>query len=132
MWTIVNQHLQENSNCIITGDTNINLSKIYERTKFEEYFDIFITNGLFPKITLPIRYNLNRNTATLIDHLFCKFIDGENSVSSGRLIRIISDHLPYFAYLDLERKTNKRKRTALIYKNTEESINDFMVMYRLQ
>ena len=123
--TIVHQLSRENSNCIITGDTNINLLKINERTKFQENFDIFITNGLFPKITLPTRYNLNRNTATLIDHLFCKFIDGENCVSSGILINNISDHLPYYAYLDLKRKTNKRKRTVMVYKNTEESINKF-------
>ena len=123
--TIVNQLSRENSNCIITGDTYINLLKINKRTKFQEYFDIFITNGLFPKITLPTRYNLNRNTSTLIDHLFCKFIDGKNCVSSGILIGNISDHLPYFAYLDLKRKTNKQKRTVLVYKNTEESINKF-------
>ena len=52
--------LSSNSNCIIAGDTNINLLKINERTKFQEYFDIFTTNGLFPKITLPTRYDLNR------------------------------------------------------------------------
>ena len=80
--TIVNQLSQENSNCIITGDTNINIFEVNERTNFQEYFDIFITNGLFPKITLPTRYNLNRNTGTLIDHLFCKLIDGENCISS--------------------------------------------------
>ena len=120
--TIVNQLRRENSNCIITGETNINLTKINERTKFQEHFDIFITNGLFPKIT---HYDSNRSTAILIDHLFCKSIDGENCVSSGILISNILDHLPYFAYLDLKRKTNKRKRTVLIYKNTEESINRF-------
>ena len=48
--TIVSQLSQENSNCIITGDTDINILQLNERTKFQEYFDIFITNGLFPKI----------------------------------------------------------------------------------
>ena len=104
---IVTQLSQERSNCIITGDTNINLLKVNERIKFQEYFDIFITNGLFPKITFPTRYNLNRNTATLIDHLFCKFIDGENCISSGILISNISDHLPYFAYIRLKKKITR-------------------------
>ena len=77
---IVTQLSQERSNCIITGDTNINVLKINERIKFQEYFDIFITNGLFPKIFFPTRYNLNRNTATLKDHLFCKFIDNDGKI----------------------------------------------------
>ena len=83
---IVSQLSQENSNCIITGDTNINILQFNERTKFQEYFDILITNGLFCKITQPTRYYLNRNTATLIDHLLCKFIDSENCICSGILI----------------------------------------------
>ena len=122
---IVTQLSQERSNFIVTGDTNINLLKINERIKFQEYFDIFITNGLFPKIAFPTPYNLNRNTATSIDHLFCKFIDGENSVSSGILISNISDHLPYFAYIKLKMETKRKKKTVFVYKNTEESINGF-------
>ena len=118
--TIVSQLSQENSNCIIIGDTNINLLQLNESTQFQEYFDIFITNGLFPKRTLPTRYNLNRNTATLIDHFFCKFNDGENCIFSGILISSISDHLPYFAYLDFKRKQID-KRKPLWYTKTTQS-----------
>ena len=90
---------KENKNCIITGDTNINLLKINERIKFQEYFDIFVSNGLFPKITYPTRLSKSekRCTGTLIDHLFCKYLDGENCLSSGIFISSVSDHLPYFA-----------------------------------
>ena len=84
-----------------------------------------MTNGLFPKITFPTRYDLNRNTAALIDHLFCKFIDGKNCISSGILISNISDHLPYFTYIRVKKKLTRKKKTVLVYKNTEESINEF-------
>ena len=90
---------KENKNCIITGDTNINLLKINDRIKFQEYFDIFVSNRLFPKITYPTRFSKSdkRCTGTLIDHLFCKYLDGENCLSSGIFISSVSDHLPYFA-----------------------------------
>ena len=110
---IVTQLSQERSHFIVTGDTNINLLKIYERIKFQEYFDIFITNGLFPKISFPTWYNLNGNIATLIDHLFCKFIDGENCVSSGILISNRPDHLPYFADIKLKMKTKRKKENSV-------------------
>ena len=48
---------KENKNCIITGDTNINLLKTNERIKFQEYFNISLSKGLFPKITYPTRFS---------------------------------------------------------------------------
>ena len=38
---------KQNKNCITTGYTNLNLLKINEKIKFQEYFDIFVSNGLF-------------------------------------------------------------------------------------
>ena len=128
----VTQYPQERSYCIITGDTNINLLKVKERFKFQEYFDIFITNGLFPKITFPTRYDLNRNTASLIDDLFCKFIDGENFISSGRSIGNISDHLPYFAHIRLKKKITRKNKIVLVYKILKNLWIDFRMMSQTQ
>ena len=44
---IIDQLGKEIKNRIITGDMNITLLKINERIKFQEYFDIFVSNGLF-------------------------------------------------------------------------------------
>ena len=75
---IIDQLGKEIKTCIITGD--MNLLKTNERIKFQEYFDIFVSNGLFPKITYPTRFSKSgkRCTGSLIDHLFCKYLDGEN------------------------------------------------------
>lgn len=61
---------KSNSNIIINGDFNIDLIQINERAKFQKYFDLFVTNGLFPLITLPTRES--KHNATLINKIFYK------------------------------------------------------------
>ena len=104
---IIDQLGKENKTCIITGDMNVNLSKINERIKLQEYFDIFVSNGLFPT-----RFSKSekRCTGTLIDHLFCKYLDGENCLSSGIFIITVPDHLPYFAYLDMKKRSTMKTK----------------------
>ena len=46
----------ENSNVIFAGDYNIDLLKLNDRAKFQEYFDLFVTNGFLPNIVLPTRF----------------------------------------------------------------------------
>ena len=58
------------SNFIVTGDFNIDLLQINERSDFQKYFDIFVTHGMFPKITVPTRSS--KSNASLIDQMFCK------------------------------------------------------------
>ena len=40
------------SDAIITCDNNIDLLQISHREKYAEYFDLLLTNGFFPKITV--------------------------------------------------------------------------------
>ena len=47
----------ENCSIIIGGDFNINLLQLDARDKFQEYFDLFLTNNLLPEITLPTRFS---------------------------------------------------------------------------
>ena len=109
--------LQERSKCIVTGDTKINLLKVNERIEFQEYLDIFITNGLFSQITFPTRYNLNKNTVTLIDHLFCQFIWNINlqHFKSSTILHLYKTN----------EENNSKKKTLLAYENTEQLINEF-------
>ena len=118
---------KENKNCIITGDTNINLLKINERIKFQEYFDIFVSNGLFPKITYPTRFSKSekRCTGTLIDHLFCKYLDGENCLSSGIFISSVSDHLLILLILILRKSQQFKSKYIKVYKNKENAMFNF-------
>jgi len=48
---------RENCTLMIGGDFNINLLHLDAREKFQEYFDLFVTNDLFPEITLPTRFS---------------------------------------------------------------------------
>ena len=54
--------------------------------------------SFFPKITLPTR--LSDRSCTLIDNFLCKLSNGFSQSTAGILISRISDHLPYFIFLD--------------------------------
>ena len=58
------------TNIIITGEFNIDLLQINERVKFHKYFDLFVTNGSFPLVTLPTRST--KQSSSLSDQMFCK------------------------------------------------------------
>ena len=94
-------HTLSNSkaNIIITGDFNIDLLKINNRLVFNEFFNILITNGFHPSITLPTRFT--ENSCSLIDNIFHRNIPRSNLLSAGILLSDISDHLPCFACFDL-------------------------------
>ena len=64
-------NIAHKNNCsIITGDFNIDLLQINEIVEIQKYFDLFVTQGFFPKITLPTQPS--KYNASLIDQLFCK------------------------------------------------------------
>ena len=67
---IISDVTKVNASIIITGDVNIDLLKINERSEFQKYFDIFVTHGMFPKITVPTRSS--KSNASLIDQMFWK------------------------------------------------------------
>ena len=114
----------ENSNCIFTGDFNIDLLKVNERTKFQEYFDLFVTNGFLPHIVLPTRFS--KHNATLIDQLFSKTPLNSRDNISGILLSSMSDHLPYFCLFDIISKPMSRlPKYVKINKNYNESIAAF-------
>ena len=50
---------------MMTGDFNIDLLQIDERTQMQKYFDLFVTRGFFPKIKMSTRSS--RFNASLID-----------------------------------------------------------------
>ena len=52
----------------ICGDYNIDKLKLKINPLFGEFFDHVISNGCFPKITLPTRFS--DQSATLIDNVF--------------------------------------------------------------
>ncbi len=83
---------------IITGDLIIDLLKINEKIVFSEFLDMITENSFYPKITFPTRFS-NKH-GTLIDNIFCKLTDMAINTISGILIKIFSDHHPYFTFLN--------------------------------
>ena len=57
-----------NHDCVITGDFNINLLNIETRTLYSEYIELLYSFSFVSTVSLPTR--LSRRSATLIDHIF--------------------------------------------------------------
>ena len=91
----VNKLKQDNIECIITGDMNIDLLKHESQTSVASYLNTFISNSYFPQITLPTR--ISKTSSTLIDHIFKKISTCDTL--SGSIIHDISDHYPSFTIL---------------------------------
>ena len=72
----------------ICADFNIDLLKLYTKQHYNMFFDIIISSGFHPKITLPTR--ITDRSSTLIDNILTNVYD-DNHIS-GILINKISDH----------------------------------------
>ena len=62
----------QNRPSYLCGDYNIDLLKIKMKNHFNDYFDELVTNGFFPKITLPTR--IGERSCNLIDNIFLQMI----------------------------------------------------------
>ena len=113
-----------NSDVIIAGDFNINLLKINEKEVFAECFDTLISYSFYPHITLPTR--LSKNNGTLIDNLFCKLTKFTMKPKSGILTKQLSDHQPYFTFLNTVSQTKPLPRYIKITVQNSDSISDFI------
>ena len=95
--TIANLLLQK-KNIFIAGDFNINLLSVNDREIFGDFFDTFLSNSLYPKITLPTRFS--SANATLIDNIFTNIKSSTRDNTSGILLKKFSDHQPCFTLID--------------------------------
>ena len=82
---------------VLSGDFNIDLLKIMEREKYALYLDQILALGFVPKITLPTRFA--KHSASLLDHIFVKLPDVQETTLSGILFSALSDHLAAFVYI---------------------------------
>ena len=115
---------KEKSTIISGGDYNIDLLQLASKNKFQEYFDIFVANGLLPQITLPTRFAKKR--ASLIDQIFCRFSKNTSELKSGIVVTKISDHLPCFSSIKVMIKANsKPPEFVKVDKNGPEAIENF-------
>ena len=120
---VISNIAKNNCNIVISGDFNIDLLQINERVKYQKYFDAFVTNSLFPLITLPTRES--KHSSTLIDQIFCKLKNFSDLDSSGILKSNLSDHYPCFAILDICKKNKHKPKFITINNKNEQSLQLF-------
>ena len=66
------------------------------KTHVNNYFDELVTNGFFPKITLPTR--IGERSSSLIYYIFTKHTVEKETV--GILLNHLSDHQIIFTYIE--------------------------------
>ena len=115
---------------IIGGDFNINLLRLNEREKFQEFYDMFVTNSLYPEITLPTRFS--KNNATLIDQIFSRYSRFETHNASGILLQKISDHLPCFSFINIQAKKKRPPKFVKIRESGPDAMEAFRVEIKEQ
>ncbi len=120
---IIKKLESSNSDIALTGDFNIDLLDINNRQVVSEYFDMLTNCSLFPKITIPTRFDKHR--ATLIDNFFCKLTENTLNTTSGVLVNKFSDHQPYFTLIDNSICDHPSSKYITIHKNDDNSINNF-------
>ena len=114
---------KETSVLFLGGDFNINLLEIGHKERFQDFFDILISRGIFPKITLPTRFSTK--SATLIDNIFCKTLANGINGMSGIFISKLSDHLPIFTCLDIIKTKSKSPKFVTVQENSPQAIDNF-------
>ena len=120
---IFNTLSRENSTLITGGDFNINLLQLNEREKFQDYFDLFVSNGSVPQITMPTRFS--KKSASLIDQIFVRFTRFSSQHSSGIIVTKLSDHLPCFSSINYTNNISKKTKYIKVRKNGPEAIHNF-------
>ena len=108
---IISDVTKGNASIIITGDFNIDLLEINERSWFQKYFDIFVTHGMFPKITVPTRSS--KFNASLIDQMCCKLKDPNQHLSCV-VKSSLSDHFPNVSVFDILKTVRHRPKFVQI------------------
>ena len=109
---------------LVAGDTNIDL--IQQHADSIDYVTSFAAHNFLPYITRPTR--ITSHSATLIDHIFVKCKEIDRKIFSGNLFCSITDHLPNFCIIDINKTKNMklpRPKTRLF---SEENMLKYATM----
>ena len=120
---IIKKLSSENSVLVVCGDSNINLLRLENWEKCQEYFDLLVSQHLFPSITHPTRFSKHR--ATLIDHIFCKEKSDMNILKSGIILTKISDHLPCFTVINTKKFKKCPPKFIQVSVNNADAVEKF-------
>ena len=115
---------KEKKNLIVSGDFNINLLLTNRRESYQQFFDMLISRGLVPQATLPTRFA--SKSATLIDNIYVKPLDGNKVISSHIFVSKLSDHFPLLTCLDIVKKPQYRPKFIHVQEKSPEAIQNFV------
>ena len=108
---LLTQHLaKENKQMYITGDWNFNLLEFSKHEETLTFYETMMATLLAPSITIPTRIN-NNGGGTLIDNIFTNTVSP--NISSGNLKVSISDHLPSFLIIPIEKRQLKLVKNSI-------------------
>ena len=122
---IIKKLSKENSVLVVCGDSNINLLRLENWEKCQDYFDLLVSQHLFPYITHPTRFSKHR--ATLIDHIFCKENTDMKIMKSGIILTKISDHLPCFTVINAKKFKKCHPKFIQVSVNNADAIEKFKI-----
>ena len=106
-----------NTNCIITGDFNINLLTS-NHSSTNDFLEIMLSSTFLPLISRPTR--ITDHSATLIDNIFC---NSQPLPRAGIVVTDISDHFLIFAHFEIiQPDINKEKKFRVSRNFTSENI----------
>lgn len=106
----------ENKQCIVMGDFNINLLNVDNNQAYNQFYNLFTSNSFSPYILQPTRLQ----SKSLIDNIF--FNSLEFPATSGNLLVELSDHLIQFLTLEGFVKV-KKKSSRPFYKRDFRKFN---------
>ena len=124
---IFNQHIEnvlketKNKIAYIYGDFNINLIKYDEHVHTQQFLDLLLRYGFIPTIPRPIP--ITEFSATLIDNIYTNEVI--HTITSGLLIKDISDHLPVFTHCEYALTRNESTTYKYVRKCDEKSLDLF-------
>lgn len=97
MSIILDKIAEERKFIACMGDYNISLLNCESHIPTQEFVELMYSHSMLPCITKPTR--VTKNTATIIDNIFCNISVDNNHILTGILWTDVTDHFPVF-YID--------------------------------
>ena len=105
MNTIMSKVTNEQKECLLLGDFNIDLLRYNQHNITNDFLDTMFSHSFLPTINRPAR--ITSHTATSIDNIFSNCLAQNDHTASGILFADISDHLPVFTLILQQNQTDE-------------------------
>ena len=105
MNTIMSKVTNEQKECLLLGDFNIDLLRYNQQHITNDFLDTMFSHSFLPTINRPTR--ITSHTATSIDNIFSNCLAQNDHTVSVILFSDISDHLPEFTLILQQNQTDE-------------------------